>query len=417
MNTNFTRKKVIRLCLAALMAFSLLASCDDENETFEASTYLWSPAINVEKGDGEARIFLSDPTLFALYVYPGPASPTHYTIMKSDDMENFAEYQTVDKETTSVLIKDLVNGKPYYFFVTAHRRNFASVQTDTLMIIPSVKFEREAYAPIPDGSPERFSVSFDETYGLYRIDDKYYQFKFSDPNQVELVDNQSYYARWSPNSNKIVYLNHILVESAAYPSSINLYDAESLTSTTLLTIPDMSYLVSNPMFSLDGNKITYLSNEDDAEGKIYDLWSIDVTTEEKMKLSDFAAVGFITNNPFAWDKSGQEIFVTGGYNIYDNDIYKINVSSKVLMPVIVAKWGDKNPVISPDGNTLAFVSTRSGEDELWTYDLINSKFRQITGDGGYNFISTYSEIQWLDDGRLLISIVEDNRYQLVVLSL
>lgn len=419
MNTTFTRKKVFRLCLAALSGLLVLASCDDENEPFEASTYLWSPAINVEKGDGEARIFLWDPTPFTLYVYPGPATPTHFTIFKSEDMENFAEYETVDSETTSVLIKDLVNDKPYYFFVSSHRDNFPSVNTDTLMIIPSAKFERDAYTPMPNGPFERFSVSFDQTYALYRDNNRYYQFKSSEPGQLQLVDDQTYSASWSPNANKLVYVKNIVMGSAAYPASINIYDAESLTSTTLLTIPGMSYLVSNPVFTPVGNKITYLSTEGSADDMIYDLWSIDIATQEKVKLSDFGTVGFATNNPFAWSKSGGEIFVTGayqintgGYNAYDNGIHKFNVSTKALTPVIVSKWGDKYPVLSPNGNSLAFVSYRSGEDELWTYDLISSKYRQITGESDDNFFSPYSEIQWLDDDRVLITVTRDNQFHL-----
>lgn len=415
MSPNPTWKKVIKFGLVAWVSLLILASCDDETEPFEASTYLWAPAIKVEKGDGEAKIGLLDPTIFALYVYPGPARPSHFTIFKSDDMENFSEYETVDSKTTSVLIKDLENDKPYYFFVTASRKDFPSVNSDTLMIIPSAKFERDTYTPAPSGPFERFSISFDGTYALYRDSHRYYQFKSSEPDQPQLVDNQTYTATWSPNANKLVYVKNIFVESAAYPSSINIYDAESLTSTTLLTIPDRSYLVSSPVFTPDGNKITYLSTEGNADDLIYDLWSIDIETQEKIKLSDFGTVNFITNHPFAWSKSGEEIFVSGGYNVYGTGIHKFNVSTKVLTPVIVSKWGDKYPVISPDGNTIAFVSYRSGEDELWTYDLSTSKYRQITGESGDNFRSPYSEIQWLDEDRVLTSVSRDNQIHLVTL--
>jgi hypothetical protein len=420
MGYQLTAKKVFNLCFTALLSLTFFASCDDEDEPFEASTYIWSPAIKVEKGDGEAKIGLSDPTIFALYVYPGPARPSHFIIFKSDDMENFSEYETVDSETTSVLIKDLVNDKPYYFFVTAHLKGFPSVNSDTLMIIPSAKFERDAYTPVPNGPFERFSVSFDETYGLYRDNHRYYQFKSSDPGQLHLVDNQTYSAKWSPKANKLVYVKNIIVESAAYPTSINIYDAESLASTILLTIPNRSYLVSSPVFTLDGNKITYLSTEGNAGELIYDLWSIDIATQEKVKLSDFGSAGFATNSPFVWNRSGEEIFLsgayhinTGGYNVYDNGIHKFNVSTKSLTPVIVSKWGDQYPALSPNGSTIAFVSYRSGEDELWTYDLNSSKYRQITGESDDNFFSPYSEIQWLDDERLLTSVVEDNLYRLV----
>lgn len=173
---------------------TLLVSCDDDDGPVSESTYLWTPAISAEKGDGEATIHLGDPTALALYAYPGPATPSHFTIMMSDDLEDFSPYKTVN-EIGSVRIDNLVNDKPYYFYVTAHRKHFPSVETDTLMMIPSVAFERTDYTPFPATVFERFSASFDERFRLYRVNDKYYQFSLNDPDVVHLIDNQSYYAR------------------------------------------------------------------------------------------------------------------------------------------------------------------------------------------------------------------------------
>jgi Tol biopolymer transport system component len=93
----------------------------------------------------------------------------------------------------------------------------------------------------------------------------------------------------------------------------------------------------------------------------------------------------------------------------------LNISSKILEPVIVSKWADKSPAVSPSGHTLAFVSYRSGEDEIWTYNLTSFKYKQITGESFDNFRSPYSEIQWLDDERVLTSVSRDNQIHLVTL--
>jgi hypothetical protein len=405
-------KRILGVWLLALSFLSFFAACDEDEDLGE-STYLWTPAINLEKGDGEATLFLADPTPFSLYVSPGPSRPSHFTVMISEDLENFSEYQTVDVETTSLLIKDLINGKPYYFFVTAHRNRFPSVQTDTLMTIPSVPFERYSYTQSPEGPFERFSTSFDQSFGLYRVNDKYYQFRSSDPDFVNLVDDQTYYASWASNSNQLVYLEHTIVGSVAYPSSINMHDPEEQSSTTLLTIPYERYIVGHPLFTPDGSKITFLSTEDNAADHIYDLWSIDLTTNEKRKLSDFEGAGFITNNSFAWDKSGEAVYLAGGFTVYDTDIYKFDFATKVLSPVISSKWSDKIPKMSPDGNSIAFVSNRSGQDELWLYNLTTSQYSQITGEPGYELDTRYSEIQWLDNETLLISVIEDTRHVVI----
>jgi hypothetical protein len=406
--------RTFRLCLLALSFLSFFVACNDEveNKNPEGSTYLWTPAINVERGDGEAKIFLTDPTTLSLYAHPGPAKPSYFTMMISNDLETFSAYQTVNE---TVLIKDLVNEKPYFFFVTAHRKHFPSVNSDTLMIIPSEALERNGYTPDPDNLFERFSVSFDQSFGLYRVNDKYYQFKSSEPDFVHLVDNQSYYARWSSNANLLVYVKDTLINSVSYPYSINIYDPEMKSSTVLLAIPYEDYLASNPLFTPDGSKITFLSTEGNAEENIYDLWSIDVTTKEKVKLSNFEGTGFVTYGKFAWDGSEQDIYLDGAYGMLNTDIYKFNVATKLLTPIIVSKWSDKDPTISPDGNIIAFVSIRSGDDELWTYNLTNSKYRQITGESDYEFDSRYSEVQWLDNESLLISVQDGTKHVVVTL--
>lgn len=414
-DSTIAGKSRLRLCFLALSLLSFFAACDDtvEKKYLGESAYLWTPAITIEKGNSEARIVLSDPTMFTQYAYPGPASPSHFTIMISEDLENFSAYQTVNE---TVLIKDLVNEKPYYFFVTAHRRHFHSVNTDTLVIIPSLALERKDYTPSPDSPFERYSTSFDQSFGLYRVNDKYYQFNSSNPDAVHLVDDRSYYARWSSNTNQLVYIKDTLINSVSYPYSLNIYDSETQAATKLLTISYGDYLASNPLFTPDGSKITFLSSEGTADENTYDLWSFDLTTDKKIKLSNFEGTGFVTYGKFLWDESGEELYLDGAYHMLTTDIYKFNVTTKLLTPVIVSKWADKSPAISPDGNIIAFVSARSGDDELWTYNLTTSKYRQITGESDYDFDSRYSEVQWLDNERLLFSVVEDTKHVVITVN-
>jgi dipeptidyl aminopeptidase/acylaminoacyl peptidase len=403
LTNEFRKTRNATLCILVLFVSTLLIACDDENEPLEESRYLWTPAIAVEKGDGQATLTIANPAVFALYVYPGPARPSHFTIMMSDDGQTFTEHSTVT-EPGSVLIRNLDNNRAYYFMVTAHKRYLPSVGTDTLMTIPSTPYELTDYTQTPEGPFEIFAPSFDETYGKYRVNDKLYEFPLSDPGVVHQIDNQTYYARWSPKSNQLVYLKNALVGSVSYPSSINLYDPQTQSSTTLLTIPYENYIVTHPSFSPDESKITFLSNEGNAQAHVYDLWSIDLTTDEKVQLSDFESMGFVTNSPFVWDKPGEEVYLSGDYNLIDTDIYKFNIGSKALTPVVSSKWSEKNPVISPDGTRIAFVSARSGYDELWLYEIASSTYRQITGEPGYNFDWRYSEIQWLDNNTILFSI-------------
>jgi len=42
------------------------------------------------------------------------------------------------------------------------------------------------------------------------------------------------------------------------------------------------------------------------------------------------------------------------------------------------------PSASPDNNSIAFVSNRSGNNQIWVYNLSTKLFRQITGSKGTN---------------------------------
>lgn len=207
-----------------------------------------------------------------------------------------------------------------------------------------------------------------------------------------------------------MYLKNTLVGAVSYPSSINIYHPETRSATTLLTIPYDNYIAGHPCFTPDESKITFLSTEGNSKAHSYDLWSIDLTTEEKLQLSEFEGGGFYTNSPFVWDKTGEEVYLTGAYNLIDTDIYKFNLTSKALTPVVASKWSEKDPMLSPDENSIAFVSGRSGKDEVWIYNLASSKFRQITGEGDYRFPSTYAEVQWLDNERLLVTLIEGTQH-------
>jgi TolB protein len=171
------------------------------------------------------------------------------------------------------------------------------------------------------------------------------------------------------------------------------------------------------LYTPDGNKVTYLSTEGNADKSKYDLWSIDPQTREKVRLSNFENSGFLTNSKFDWAQSGDEVYLDGAYDIYRKDIYKFSIGTKQLTPIVVSKWNDQYPSISPDNNSLAFVSNRSGEDELWVLNLTTSKLRQVTGEAGYEFDSRYTDTQWLDNARILIRVYEGTKAVAVVINL
>ena len=73
------------------------------------------------------------------------------------------------------------------------------------------------------------------------------------------------------------------------------------------------------------------------------------------------------------------------WSIYDTyDIYVANADGSNVQPLITGPGYDAEPTVSPDGRTIVFTSTRSGDLELWTYDLATGATRQITDTPGYD---------------------------------
>jgi Tol biopolymer transport system component len=165
----------------------------------------------------------------------------------------------------------------------------------------------------------------------------------------------------------------------------------------------------NPVFTPDGEKVSFLSSENNSRKEIYDLWTIDLATKEQTRIMDFEEAGFYTYGRYDWAGSGEEVYLDGGYDLnYKHDIYKVNIATGMITPVIQSRWHDRNPALSPDHKKIAFISDRTGTDELWVYDQINVKYSQVTGSI-HDFDSRYTNLQWLNDEQILITVFDGEK--------
>ena len=163
--------------IGALFLFALLLSCadepmidvDTEGDTGGAQGWIWTPTIEIQKGNNQATLLLMNPMPGATSTVPGPDNPDYYKIwVSTTGLENFNYYRTADAPTTSLQFDQLENGKAYYFFVTSHKENFPSGHSDTVMTIPSEPSSLQPLFNI-DLSVKRVSV----TGFHYQFDSRY----------------------------------------------------------------------------------------------------------------------------------------------------------------------------------------------------------------------------------------------------
>jgi Tol biopolymer transport system component/DNA-binding winged helix-turn-helix (wHTH) protein len=82
---------------------------------------------------------------------------------------------------------------------------------------------------------------------------------------------------------------------------------------------------------------------------------------------------------------------------FDSDIWRLNVRTGERKPWIVARGAQAFPQYSPDGRRIAFASTRSGDQEIWTCDAEGANCSQLTSIGGPQTGAPH----WSPDGRWL----------------
>jgi Tol biopolymer transport system component len=81
------------------------------------------------------------------------------------------------------------------------------------------------------------------------------------------------------------------------------------------------------------------------------------------------------------------------------DLYTMPIEGGRATRITDGPAWDAAPRYSPDGATIAFVSDRSGSDNLWVADADGRNPRAVTKTEGYGYVSP----EWTPDGRALIA--------------
>ena len=80
------------------------------------------------------------------------------------------------------------------------------------------------------------------------------------------------------------------------------------------------------------------------------------------------------------------------------DIYTMPIGGGKATPLITGLSFDAQPRFSPDGKKIAFVSDRSGGDNLFTMTLDKSDTTQVTQGNAFQYVSP----AWSPDGKYIV---------------
>jgi WD40 repeat protein len=159
---------------------------------------------------------------------------------------------------------------------------------------------------------------------------------------------------------------------------------------------ELRLLYSQSCFSPDGTRLAFTAQR---EGKDV-LYILDVQHQKEVKRIDLPLEGVTSPS---WSPDGQRL-VFSGSNGGITDLYIVDVDGTNLQRLTDDRYGDLQPQWSPDGKTIAFASdrgTRTNFDLLrfsdWRitlYHLDNGRIEVLPGQGGTNI-----NPMWAPDGQ------------------
>lgn len=198
----------------------------------------------------------------------------------------------------------------------------------------------------------------------------------------------------------VYVVGEILVASsrANPPGKFQLYavDRSNLAQLTKLT-PDTTS-ASDPAFSPDGSRIAFVSQRD-GNAEIY-IMNADGTGSTR-----------VTNDPQAdgrpsFTPDGQALVFHSARTAGKQQIWAVNVDGSALTQ-LTRDSVNSSPTVSPDGQTIAYVSTRNKDGDIWLMNRDGSNQRQFTRSPQQR----ESEPRFLRDGTLayLVERRENNR--------
>ncbi|MDX2249682.1 MAG: hypothetical protein SF052_23060 [Bacteroidia bacterium] len=357
---------------------------------------------------------------FDLPEYQQAEPQTFYVLYSDNNPQPDQIIATLDASENTFLTGPLEAGKTYYFAIRAASEMTTPSQSHPIMIQPGSN---------PDISPVFENNHTPRSWGSWSPDGNALAYQATVPgpaNQNETVQGIYTYnltqrtetlrslgkaPDWSSSVNKITFYGPSALTGASIegPSHIHIYDlnTESIQSVTEGDSSDML-----PAWSNDGQWIAFLSNRLGTD--FYQIWKIPLGVNtiyipskvfnSQIQGELFAEIEDQYPGRPVWGPLADELTYSRPDG-YSRHIFRISAAGGSETPLVSSLWNDYSPAYSPDGETLAFISDRTGGPAIWLLNLASGQLHQLT-DLNHIRPEPYA-LDWSPDGEKILFSAKD----------
>ena len=231
----------------------------------------------------------------------------------------------------------------------------------------SLDLQREELELRASGRERRYAWDYDPEMELYVADAKTLELR-----RLTNVRGYDAEASFSPDGRWIVFSStrsgydeadpaakdperaKKLETDPAYYGEIYILSAEGGEARRLTSVPGYD---GGPFFFADGSRILWRRFAEN--GLVADVWSMKPDGSDQRRITDFGAMSWA---PWAEPKGRYILFASNKLGFSNFEIYLVDIDGKKEPVRVTYSDGfDGLPVLSPDGRTLAWTSTRHGE--------------------------------------------------------
>ena len=201
--------------------------------------------------------------------------------------------------------------------------------------------------------------------------------------------NSYHYPKISPDGTRLA-----LTLGSIENSDIWIWDLVRKVMTRLTFDPSLEI---QSIWTPDGKRVVYYSNHEGGAGGIY--WKSADGAGAIEKIASLPDRGLM---PYSWSKGGSSLVIAEMVEgLMKWDVGMISMQGEhVRKPLLNAEYAEFQPQISPDGRWIAYVSSESGQNEIYVrpFPEVNRGRWQVSTNGGDSPL-------WSPDGRELFYLI------------